>query len=53
MQFILVFVVLVFSVAIVLYALPLIIYIAPLIVVAVVISLLMDSYRHRAKAVRH
>lgn len=53
MQFILVLIVLLFSAALILYASPLILYIAPLIVIGVVISLLMDSVRHKAKTVRH
>ena len=53
MQLFLVFVVLVFSVALILYASPIILYIAPLIVVGLVISFLIDSVRHHSKTVKH
>lgn len=53
MQIFLIFVVLVFSVALILYASPLILYIAPLIIIGLVISFLTDSVRHHSKTVRH
>jgi nitrate/nitrite transporter NarK len=53
MQLFLIFVVLVFSVALILYASPIILYIAPLIVIGLVISFLTDSIRHHSKTARH
>ena len=53
MEFFLIFVVLVFSVALILYASPIILYITPLIVVGLLISFLIDSVRHHSKTVRH
>ncbi len=54
MQVFLIFVVLLFSAAIILYALPLILYIAPILVVGLLISLIMDSiHHHKAKPAGH
>jgi hypothetical protein len=53
MHVFLIFVVLLFSVALILYALPLILYIAPLIVVGILISLISDAVHHRSKPVGH
>jgi hypothetical protein len=53
MQYVLVFVVLVFSVALVLYALPIVLYIAPLIVVGILISLVTGFVRHKSKTIGH
>ena len=53
MQLFLVFVVLVFSVGLILYASPIILYIAPLIVIGLLISFLTDFVRHHSKTVRH
>lgn len=54
MQVFLVFVVLLFSAAIILYALPLILYIAPILVIGLLISLINDSIRHhRARVAGH
>jgi hypothetical protein len=54
MQIVLVFVVLLFSAAIILYALPLILYIAPVLVIGLLISLINDSiHHHKAKAAGH
>ena len=53
MQLFLIFVVLVFSVALILYALPIILYIAPLIVVGVLISWVIDFIRKTSRSVGH
>lgn len=53
MQFVLVFVVLLFSAALILYASPLILYVAPVIALGIAISLLNDAIRHRSKTVEH
>ena len=53
MQLILIFVVLVFSIGLILYASPIVLYIAPLIMICFVISFLTDSCRHHSKTVRH
>ena len=53
MQFVLVFVVLLFSAALILYASPLILYVAPVIALGIAISLLNDAIRHRSKTVKH
>ncbi len=53
MQLFLIFVVLVFSVALILYAAPIILYIVPLIVIGLLISFLIDFVRHHSKTVRH
>lgn len=52
MQLFLIFIVLVFSVALILYASPIVLYIAPLIVIGLLISLLTDSVRHHSKTGR-
>jgi len=49
MQMILIFVVLVFSVGLLLYASPIILYLAPLIAVGLVISFAANSIRHHSK----
>ena len=53
MQMILIFVVLVFSVGLLLYASPIILYLAPLIVIGLLISCLTGSVRRHSKTVRH
>lgn len=53
MQLFLIFVVLVFSVALILYALPIILYIAPLIVVGILIGRVTDSIRKKSRPVGH
>jgi len=53
MQLILIFVVLAFSVALILYASPIVLYIVPLIVIGLVISFLTDSVRHHSKTDKH
>jgi archaellum component FlaG (FlaF/FlaG flagellin family) len=53
MQIFLIFVVLVFSVALVVYASPIILFIVPLIVIGLVISYLSDSDRHHSNTVEH
>ena len=49
MQFFLFFVVLVFSVALILYAAPIILYLLPVFVIGLIISCLTDSNRHHSK----
>ena len=46
MQLALVFVVLLFSIAIIVYALPVMLYIVPLVVIGVLISIAVDSHHH-------
>ena len=53
MELFLIFVVLVFSVALILYAAPIILYIVPLIVIGLLISFLIDSVRHHSKTGKH
>ena len=53
MQLFLIFVMLVFSVALIPYALPIILYIAPLIVVGVLISWVTDWIRNKSRTVGH
>ncbi len=53
MQLFLIFVMLVFSVALIPYALPIILYIAPLIVVGVLISWVTDSIRNKSRIAGH
>jgi hypothetical protein len=53
MQLFLVFVVLVFSVALILYASPIILYLAPLVVIGFLVSFLTNSVRRHSKTVRH
>jgi len=53
MQLVLVFVVLVFSVPLILYASPIFLYIAPLIVVGILISLAIDFVRHKSGTIGH
>ena len=52
MQVALLFVVLLFSIAIFTYALPVMLYIAPLVVIGVAVSLVADSMHHKP-VVRH
>ena len=53
MPVLMIFVVLLFSAALVVYALPLILYIAPVLVVGILISLINDSIHHRSKPAGH
>ena len=52
MQFFLVPIVLLFSVALMLYASPIILFVAPLVVIGLIISVLIHSVRHHSKTVR-
>lgn len=54
MQALLVFVVLLFSAALILYALPLILYIAPVLMIGLAISLINESiHHHKARVAGH
>ena len=53
MQFLIIFIVLGFSVGLILYALPIILYLAPLIVIGLIIGCLTDSASHHSKTVKH
>ena len=53
MQLFLVFVVLVFSLALFLYASPIILYVMPVAVIGVAISFLIGVVRHHSKTVKH
>ncbi len=53
MQFLIIFIVLGFSVGLILYASPIILYMAPLIVIGLLISYLTDSALHHSKTVKH
>jgi hypothetical protein len=52
MQVLLVFVVLMFSAALILYASPVILFLVPLVVVGLIFSALTDTARHHSKSVR-
>lgn len=54
MEFLMIFVVLAFSVALMLYATPIILYVVPLLLVGLLISYIHDSVRHhRSRAAGH
>jgi hypothetical protein len=53
MQFLIIFIVLGFSVGLILYASPIILYLAPLIVIGLLIGCLADSASHHSKTVKH
>jgi 4-hydroxybenzoate polyprenyltransferase len=53
MQILVVFVVLMFSAALLVYALPLILYIAPLCIAGIIISLAHEAVEHKSRPVGH
>ena len=53
MQFFLIFVVLVCSIALIVYASPIILYMAPMIVVGVIFSWVTDTIRNKSRTVGH
>ena len=53
MPYLLIFVVLVFSIGLILYASPLILYVAPIIAFGILVSLVKDFARNRSKWLLH